>query len=1261
MKRLLIPALTLALIAALAAGAAALLYTETGLRWAFDQVQRLVPGQLSVEGFDGRLAGPLTISGLRYEDEAFSVRADRIALRWRPGRLFDGLLVIDALELGAVEVTINPAADADRGGAFDFSLPFPVELRRMTVAPLVVALPEREPLAVDTLEFSVTGRDEMVRLSGLRLAAPWLRLEAEGELPLNPRGPLQAALHWETAIRDTAVAGDGTLAGTWRKIRADLRLARPLGLNAAAQIDTGLGGDGTAAQWSLNGAAEPFAPSALLPQAPAGEVTELTVRAEGGGGDALSAAGTLTWRDARHGNWALSLDAERSGPQWEFPRIRIESLDGAAKIDGSARLRIADGVPAGFALDARWRDLAWPPDKEGIVSSPQGELHAEGTSERYDFTLSGALRPPHVPPLRLAASGHGDRTGATVTELSGEWLDGTWSGQGSLAWSPSLHWDATLAGKDVNPAVYRKGFDGRIDVAGRVRGGYTGAALALDVDVDSVEGALRGYPLSAQARIALQEGELSVEGLRLRSGDATLDGSARLGAQWQADWRLHAPQLAALHPDLAGELLTQGSVSGPPDGLRARIELEGRHLSFRDLRADGLRLNADVDLAPAGRWEAHAEADAAGLRDLPGGRITLDISGNSQDHALRLTAEQGEYRLEQRLSGTLRDGSWQARLHDGEIALAASGVFAQETAAGLTLSPEAFTLQDWCWRQDAAQFCLAGARNPGDAGMQGELRWRQLDLAKLSALLPASAVQLGGSGSGNLRLAYSDGRLRAVNASIEATGGALSYTVPGNGSTAQAHTLAYRTAALEIGGGEDGLRAGLRVDVADGTRLEAEVQLPEWYTAEPQFSPRQALAGHVDLDLNDLSPVSLLLHDLVPSGTGRLRAHAALSGSLDDPRIDGRLDVQVEALAVARLGLSLREVNLSLQAEQDRLRLDGALRSGAGRLEIEGDGVVHSRDSWEGTLALKGEQVEIVRLPSAEVTASPDVTLRLAPGDLEFSGTLAIPAARIEPFTAETATGVSEDVVIVGEEARNAPPRVRVHGELVLVLGDEVRVAGKGLEARLAGRLRILMNSPEDIDGQGEIRIVEGKYRAYGQNLTIEQGRALYAGGPIDNPALDVIASRQRGEDIKVGVRVTGTADQPLVRLFSDPAMDDGDVLSYLVLGRPLDQASATEGRALYQAATSLALVGGEALATRIGGLFNLTEVSIEAGEASTDTALVLGKSLSPRLYVRYIQGLVENTAAFQIRYRLSDKWTLETESGTRAGSGADLIYSFER
>lgn len=1261
MRRLLPAIITLTLIAVLATGAIVLLYTETGLRWTFDQVQRLTPGQLTVDSFDGRLAGPLTMTGLRYENAAFSLRIDRLTLRWQPGRLFDGRVVIDALEFGAIEATVKPGPDTpDPRGAFDIRLPIPVEIKQLTSGSVTLSLPERETIGIDSLEAGIRAEGAGVRLSGLRIASPQLHLQLDGELPLDTRAPLRLSARGEAAIQDLTVAGDARLDGTWRQISADLHLTQPLDLGASARIDTGLGDDGTAPRWQAHVTAEPFAPSALLPQAPPGRIDGLTVQAEGNA-ETLKADGEFTWRDAQHGNWALSLELARRGERWEFPRFRIAALEGTAELDGNAALHLAEGVPGDFTLDARWRDLAWPPTGgTGGVSSPRGALHAAGTPEEYSFTLNGTLAPPQVPPLDVTLAGRGDRAGVNVTGLSGTWLDGAWSGHGALAWSPALGWDATLAGKDVNPAAYREGFEGRLDVQARVRGENAGDGLTIGLDVDSIDGMLRGYPLALNGRLTVHGRELLVDELHLSSGDATLDASARLGAQWRLDWKLRAPALAALHPDLDGALSTEGSLSGPPDALRMRIGLTGQRLSYRGVRTDDLQVDADIDLAPAGRWNLRARATGAGTGEGAGGRITLDADGSTREHTLRLMAERAGYRIEQVLDGALREEGWQARLRDGRVTLGRLGTYAQEAATELALSPESFALQDWCWRREAARLCLSGSGAPAGDRLQGTLIWRDLDLAEFSPLLPSAGARLGGSATGELQLEYAEGRVRTLEAHAGISGGTLRYSLPDEGPGEPQHTLAYRTAALDIGREGDDLGARLRIDVTDGTHVEADLRLPEWYIVGTQFSPARPLTGRVEFALNDLGPITLLMPDLLP-GQGHVHAGIALSGSLEDPRIDGEIDAELATLAVARLGLRLRDLSLRLRAAQNRWQLDGALTSGEGKLRITGNGMVRDRDSWDGTLEFNGERVEIVRLPSAEVIASPALTLRATPGDLAFSGTLTIPAARIEPFMTEPVTQASDDVVIVGREDSGTSAGPRVHGDLLVVLGDEVRISGKGLEGRLAGRLHVLMNAPNDINGQGEIHFIEGRYRAYGQNLNIEQGRALYAGGPIDNPGLDIIAARQRGEDIKVGVRVTGTAEQPLVRLFSDPVMDDGDVLSYLVLGRPLDQASTTEGRALYQAATSLALVGGEALATRLGGLFDLSEVSIEAGETSTDTALVLGKSLSPRLYVRYIQGLVENTAAFQVRYKLSEKWTLETESGTRSGAGADLIYSFER
>jgi len=55
----------------------------------------------------------------------------------------------------------------------------------------------------------------------------------------------------------------------------------------------------------------------------------------------------------------------------------------------------------------------------------------------------------------------------------------------------------------------------------------------------------------------------------------------------------------------------------------------------------------------------------------------------------------------------------------------------------------------------------------------------------------------------------------------------------------------------------------------------------------------------------------------------------------------------------------------------------------------------------------------------------------------------------------------------------------------------------------------------------------------------------------------------------------------------------------------------------------------------------------------------VLGKQLSPRLYINYSIGLFTPENVLQLKYKLSQRWSLEAQSGTRAGG--DLIFTIEK
>ncbi|MBL7003881.1 MAG: translocation/assembly module TamB domain-containing protein [Gammaproteobacteria bacterium] len=95
------------------------------------------------------------------------------------------------------------------------------------------------------------------------------------------------------------------------------------------------------------------------------------------------------------------------------------------------------------------------------------------------------------------------------------------------------------------------------------------------------------------------------------------------------------------------------------------------------------------------------------------------------------------------------------------------------------------------------------------------------------------------------------------------------------------------------------------------------------------------------------------------------------------------------------------------------------------------------------------------------------------------------------------------------------------------------------------------------------------------------------------------------------------------------------------------------------KAALALGLSGGDRIARTIGDRFGLDEMRVESNDSGDQASLVIGRYLSPRLYVSYGVGLIESVNTLSVRYKISEKWQLKAESGEY--QGADILYTFER
>lgn len=516
-----------------------------------------------------------------------------------------------------------------------------------------------------------------------------------------------------------------------------------------------------------------------------------------------------------------------------------------------------------------------------------------------------------------------------------------------------------------------------------------------------------------------------------------------------------------------------------------------------------------------------------------------------------------------------------------------------------------------------------------------------------------------------------------------------------------------RQAELRLDAQGDAVRATLAWDSERAGKIDAELNTRMQQRAEGwQWAADAPLAGNVKATLPNLGVWSML----APPGwriAGTLDANAALSGNRATPRWNGTLGADKLALRAPVEGLDLRDGRLRATLTGTRIDItDFTLKGGAGsNVRIAGQSGNRSTAASQagidgGSLSARGDigwgaagasgsgirmalqadlrALRVLVRTDRQVTLSGTLQARLDGGQFNVRGKLKTDRAVII-LPDETAPSLGTDVVVrsaakdreaaeqaqrdaASNEARAARPETAKPPDIVVNfnLGDDFAVQGRGITTRLEGDLEIRstkLNAPPRITG--EVKTVKGQYRTYGQQLDVETGLARF-NGPFDNPALDILAVRPNISQ-RAGVQITGTAQSPRVKLYSEPALSDAETLSWVVLGR----ASATSGgeSALLQQA-ALALIGhvskggsGGSLASRFG----LDELGFKGpgnGGDLRESAVTLGKRLSKDFYLTYERSVGGTFGTIFIFYDLTQRLTLRGQAGQT--SGLDLIYTLK-
>lgn len=1237
------------LVLVVAALLAWLIHAESGARWLAATLSDALGAKLDIGAVAGSIAGPLTLTDLRYLDPAAGVAltAQRVAIDLALTDLMRLVVRVRRAQLTGVDLSLH---EAERPAPVEktsqpFSLDPPIDL---VIDSLV--LNETKIRSEDVVLLDLTRVDFAGHWTSADLAVERLDVRSpQGEIHFDGRVDRQRTYVGEGRGRFRWRAGETTYAGalTTRAAGENAQLAVNLSAPVNARLDASV--EQTERwPWRFTLEVPRFDPrEQWLPES---KLQSLAATLRGAG---QLASGVLSGRIVINEE-PLAVEALRFTREAQRmtadARLRVADSAGDARARGDIEFA-QDGWTA--KLNAAWGEVVIPAAWAGQPLHTRGRLDLQGDVQQYRARGAIAIGPSErIADIALDVEGSPDAV--ELAQFDVVQPHGKLAASGKVQFKPQLAWNMAAEARGFDPGAFLVAWPGRLNFNLASGGRLTDKGPEATLRLRDLTGALRGRTVSGRADLSLAPPLTPAGTLMIRSGESELRFRGQPGDAINATIALDVASLNDWAPDAGGELKAGFVVRGRWPELFIEGDARGDKLSAANVRADALQLAVRIDDLHRPQGAVRLDLTKLAAAGLEFDSVRARASGDAQAHRLTLDAAGSPLAIDLGLDGARSQDGWAGSVQRLVLDVQNAARLTLRAPARLVVRQGEFEMSRACLADGAVELCAGGAKQ-SDGALSASYSLANAPLAIANVLTRGEApLKFGGAvdGRGEIRRT-AQGELQG-EALINSPSGSVSRLVAEGETEAPQTLLSWRDLRVAAHLAGESARATLSAGIGEQGALDAAASVRGLGQA------RSPLSGRVSATLPDLAPFAVFAPQLA-NFSGRADARFDIAGALQAPEISGALHATELAADLPAVGLHLRNGRLSAEPSAGGvIALAGGVESGKGRLEFAGTA------SRGGALDvnISGDRFLAADIPGARILVTPALNFTRMDERLKLSGKVTIPEADVNLQKlprAERAQKVSSDVVVIDaktreEEAAAAP----LYAQVTVILGDDVQLTGFGLQAKVDGRLDVKESPGEPTLGSGEMR-VSGAYKAYGQDLQIQEGRLLYAGTPLDNPRLSIEATRVVGE-VTAGLRVRGSAQAPELTVFSEPPMGQANALSYLVAGKPLEDVGAEEGEsdALQAATRSLGTAAGGLLAKNLGRRLGVGELAVKDDEMIGGAALTVGQYLSPRLYLSYGVGLFEPGEVVTLRYKLSEELSVKTQRGpedTRTG----VEYRIER
>ena len=1247
-----------------------LLGTTSGLHMTLNAAARWVPG-LDIASVSGGWRD-LTLKGVKYQMPGVTVNAGQFHLSLDLACFKNSSLCVNALTAQDVDVVVKtkemtPSAPVEDTSepTTNLSTPYPITLRMLTLNNVKVSV---DDTAISLGEFR-TGAQWQERaltllptkISGLLIA-----------LPKTPQNPLPEAIQpavevakkvgeqVDKAAKPAPVPEEKPLGETLKELFAkpllpDLPEIR-LPLDITVKEISG-------EQLRLTGDTEVLITSLLLQASTQDQHIKLDnfdVKSPQG---TLSAQGQATLT----GSWPVEMVANST--------LNIEPLKGEKvklNVGGGLReeLKVALNLsgPVGAQLDVQTqlaevglplaltlqsKQLKWPLNGEAQYQVNDFRLRFNGKATDYALSTRANIKGQDLPPAVLTLDGKGNVEQFKLDRLRLAALQGNTDLTALVDWSKAISWNSQLTLSGINTAKQWPEWPAKLDGKITTRGSLHGGSWQLQVPVLQLDGNVKQNKVTARGTLSGNAaGQWKIPGIDLTLGRNQLNVKGQLDEKsWNLDANIDAPRLDGALPGLGGTAKGLLKLRGNLQAPQLLADLTASGLQWQALRINRVKIDGDVRSSDQIQGQLAVRVEQLKQDALDISLLTLDAKGSEKQHQLQLKIDgkpvsgqlalQGSFdRQQQRWRGNLNNTRFDTPVGEWRLTRAIALDYLN-TAQKISIGPH-------CWQNPNAELCVPKTIEAGQSG-QASVVLNRFDLAMIKPFLGPETA-LSGVFTGRADVSWKPGgALPDAKVSLVGNGVKVVQQVQGN-----ALPIAFDRLNLNAGLSNGRAQADWLIKLTNNGQFDGNVQV-----ADPQV--RRIISGNVNITNISLAMINPALMK-GEKAAGMLNANLRLGGSAQKPLVYGRMALDKVDIDGHWMPFDMTDGRLVMNFDGMTSTMEGLVSTTRGQLNLSGDADWRDINAWRARIAAKGDKLRVTVPPMIRIDVSPDLVFEATPQLFSLNGSVDIPWARITvQELPESAVGVSSDEVMLDDQLKPIQPKtagIPINSNLMIHVGNDVRLDAFGLKARLKGDLKVVQDK-NGLGLNGQIDIPSGRFHAYGQDLIVRKGQLMFS-GPPDQPLLNIEAIRNpesTEDDVTAGVRVTGLADAPKLEVFSDPAKSQQEALSYLLRGQGLGSSGA-DGNAMTSMLIGMGVAQSGQLVGKIGEAFGVSNLALDTEGVGDSSQVVVSGYVLPGLQVKYGVGIFDSLATLTLRYRLMPRLYLEAVSGL--DQALDVLYQFE-